>query len=185
MSPPSSSPGTKQTSSAARSTGSRSPRSSGEWSSTTSRPLLPPALGRDPMSEKAPGRVLRPLVAAFAAPLVYAVASFLTFGLPVAAHPRSTIVGDATDPGLSVWSFAWWPHALRHGLNPFYPHLVWAPGGTNLSWAGSIPAISLIFSPLTALAGPEVSYNVASTLAPALAAWCAFLLCRYLTGRFW
>ena len=48
------------------------------------------------------------------------------------------------------------------------------------------PAIaSLLVAPLTALAGPVVSYNVAALLMPPLAAWTAFLLCHHLTRALW
>ncbi len=120
-----------------------------------------------------------------AAPGIYLAFSIVYFGLSVALHPSSTVIGSGIDPGLSVWAFAWWPHAIAHGLNPFYSHVVWAPGGANLTWAGTVPAFAAIFSPLTVAAGPEVSFNVAAVLTPALNAWAGFLLCRYLTRRFW
>lgn len=49
----------------------------------------------------------------------------------------------------------------------------------------SIPALAAVFAPVTWLAGPVAAYNVASVLAPALAAWTAFLLCRHITHSFW
>ena len=45
-----------------------------------------------------------------------------------------------------------------------------------------MPGLALVFAPLTFLVGPVAAYNVAAVLMPALAAWTAFLLCRYLTG---
>ena len=47
------------------------------------------------------------------------------------------------------------------------------------------PASSLLFTPFTALFGPDVSYNVAALLAPAVSAWTAYLLCRHLTRSLW
>ena len=62
---------------------------------------------------------------AFAA---YLAVSFLFLGIPVAAHPERDVVGGLfTDPQIFVWSFAWWPHAVLHGLNPIYTHQIWAP----------------------------------------------------------
>jgi hypothetical protein len=120
---------------------------------------------------------------AFAA---YLLASFLFLGLPVVAHPERDVVGGLyTDPQIFVWSFAWWPHAIAHGLNPFYTHQIWAPGGFNLAWATSVPGLALVFAPLTLLFGPVLAYNAASILAPALAAWTAFLLARHLTRSAW
>ena len=117
---------------------------------------------------------------AFAAYLVLACC-FL--GLPVAAHPERDVIGGLfTDPQIFVWSFAWWPHAILHGLNPIYTHQIWAPDGFNLAWATSVPGLAIAFAPLTLLFGPVLAYNVASILMPVLAAWTAFLLCRRVTG---
>jgi hypothetical protein len=111
----------------------------------------------------------------------YLLVSFLYFGLPVAAHPGRTAVGSDNDPKLFIWMFAWWPHAIAHGLNPIHTNAIWSPSGYDLAWATSIPALALVFAPLTVLAGPVVAFNAAAIVLPAAAAWTAFLLCRYLT----
>jgi hypothetical protein len=120
--------------------------------------------------------------AAFA---IYCAVSFAYFGSWVASHPGRRLVGRSTDTNVFIWNFAWWPHALLHGENPIYTHAIWAPSGLDLAWAVSSPGLSLAFAPLTLLFGPLVSYNVAAVLMPALAAWTAFLLCRYVTKSFW
>jgi hypothetical protein len=117
--------------------------------------------------------------------LAYVLLSFLYFGLPILDHPGRVEVGSAADPNIFIWSFAWWPHALLHGLNPVYTHQIWAPSGFDLAWATAVPGLALVFAPVTLLVGPVVAYNVAAILMPALAAWTAFLLCRYLTRSFW
>jgi hypothetical protein len=101
---------------------------------------------------------------------------------PIAGDPtRRHIGGLFTDPQIFVWSFAWWPHAIAHGLNPFYTHAIWAPDGVNLAWTTSVPGLALPFAPLTLAFGPVFSYNVACIVMPALAAWTGFLLCRHVT----
>ena len=117
--------------------------------------------------------------------LLYVLTSVALFGGPILPHPSSWYVGWGTDPGTHVWFLAWWPHALATFSNPFLTHSVWAPSGYNLAGSTSLPGPSLVLAPLTALAGPVVSYNVLALLAPALSAWGAFLLCSHLTGRFW
>jgi hypothetical protein len=117
--------------------------------------------------------------------LAYVLLSFLYFGLPIVGHPGRVEVGSAADPNIFIWSFAWWPHALLHGLNPVYTHQIWAPSGFDLAWATAVPGLALVFAPVTLLAGPVVAYNVAAVVVPALAAWTAFLLCRYLTHAMW
>ena len=116
----------------------------------------------------------------------YLVVSFCFFGVRVLAHPESRHIGGLfTDPQIFVWSLAWWPHALLHGENPFFTHAIWSPDGFNLAWATSVPGLAIVLAPLTWAFGPVFSYNVASVLMPALAAWTSFLLCRYLTASLW
>src|ERR1700730_9484649 len=121
----------------------------------------------------------------FAVLLGYAFVSFLLFGLHPLIQPGRQYIGDSDDPQIPIWSFAWWPHAIAHGLNPFVTHAVWAPHGVNLAWVNTVPPLALLFAPLTWAFGPVNSYNIAVVLLPAVAAWTAFLLCRHLTGRLW
>ena len=120
-----------------------------------------------------------------AALALYAAVAYAAFGLRLLIDPGPGYVGTGTDPQVFIWAFAWWPHAIAHGLNPFVTHAVWAPAGVNLAWTTTVPGLALLFSPLTVIAGPVASYNVAAVLMPALAAWTAFLLCRHLTRRVW
>lgn len=117
----------------------------------------------------------------------YAAISFLFFGLRLLPHPGRNLVGGPgqRDPEIFIWSFAWWPHAIAQFTNPFVTHVIYAPTGIDLMWTTSVPGLALAFSPVTVLFGPDVSYNVAALLLPALAAWCAYRLCRYLTGSLW
>jgi hypothetical protein len=114
---------------------------------------------------------------------LYLLVAFLFLGVPVLAHPERDVVGGLfTDPQIFIWAFAWWPHAIAHGINPIVTHAIWEPEGFNLAWATSVPGLAIAFAPLTYLFGPVLAYNVASVLMPALAAWTAFLLCRRVTG---
>jgi len=115
----------------------------------------------------------------------YVAIAVADFGWPLVHHPGRDYVGYGEDPQIFIWLFAWWPHAILHGENPLYTHAVWAPAGESLSWVTSVPGLAIAMAPLTLVAGPVVSYNVAAVLLPALAAWTAFLLCRYLTGSQW
>jgi hypothetical protein len=117
--------------------------------------------------------------------LGYVLVAFLFLGLPLFVERGDRYVGYGYDPQIFIWAFAWWPHAIAHGLNPFVTHAVWAPDGVNLAWTTTVPGLALLFSPLTAAAGPFVSYDAAAVLMPALAAWTAFALCRHLTRALW
>ncbi|MEA2160262.1 MAG: hypothetical protein QOD66_2642, partial [Solirubrobacteraceae bacterium] len=125
-----------------------------------------------------------PAAAAF---VVYAVMGLVLFGQPL-LHPgghECLCIGSTTDAGVYVWAFRWWPHALLHGLNPFVTHLLYAPQGINLAHGTLVPGAALIFAPVTAIAGPLFSFDLAMLLSPVLAAFFAFLLCRRVTRSFW
>lgn len=116
---------------------------------------------------------------------VYVLVAFAYWGARLLPHPGRYYIGAATDPQIFIWSFAWWPHALGHSLNPFHTNAIWAPQGLNLAWTATAPGLALLFTPLTLLVGPVASFDVATVLMPALAAWTAFLLCRHLTRSLW
>jgi hypothetical protein len=115
----------------------------------------------------------------------YTVVSFLFVGVRPLVESGHHFIGYGYDPQIFIWSLAWWPHAVAHGVNPFVTRAIWFPYGVDLTWSTTVPGLALLFAPLTVLAGAIVSYDVAAVLLPALAAWTAYLLCRYLTGALW
>lgn len=125
-------------------------------------------------------------IPALLALVIYQAVAIFWFGLPVIHDFSHSYIGmkDSADPGLHMWCLAWWPYAISHHLNPFITKAVWAPTGFNLAWATSIPFAALISAPITQLWGPVVAYNVLCLAAPALAAWCAFILCRHVCDSF-
>ncbi|MGA2008934.1 MAG: hypothetical protein ABSH51_00155 [Solirubrobacteraceae bacterium] len=115
---------------------------------------------------------------------LYAALSLVLFGGPVVGHLDSRIIAsDTIDSSQFMWFFAWWPHALLHGLNPFVTHVMFVPSGFNLTWSTAMPGPAILLSPVTLAFGPAVTWNVIQLASPALSAWTAFLLCRELTGR--
>jgi hypothetical protein len=122
-------------------------------------------------------------VSSGAALLGYVAISFAYFGWRVVSHPGRLLVGHdgQSDASTFIWSLAWWPHAILEWTGPFVPHEVYAPTGINLAWVTSVPGLALALAPVTLLFGPSVAYNVAALLLPALSAWTAFLLFRYVT----
>jgi len=118
--------------------------------------------------------------------LIYVLAAVAIFGRDVLLSPGDKVVGDlGADKTIFMWSFRWWPHAIVHGHDPFDANVVWAPHGIDLSWVTSVPLVSLVLAPLTAVAGSVATYNVAVLAAPALSAWAAYLLARWFTRAFW
>jgi hypothetical protein len=93
----------------------------------------------------------------------------------------SMILGRGADPSIFIWFLAWWPWAIAHHQNLFHTNLMWQPVGVYTPWVTSIPLPALLVFPATLLAGPVLAYNLLIISAPALAAWFAYQLCRYVS----
>lgn len=155
---------------------------------TTDTVVVPPTATAD--TEPAEGRATpwnrRPALLAVYAFLFYLLVSIVLWGLPIGMDLASRHVGmGGNDLRLYMWSFEWVPYAVSHGIDPFHTNLVYAPGGADLTWVTTMPGPAIALWPITAAFGPLASVNVAMLLAPALAAWAAFLVCRRVTGAFW
>ncbi len=135
---------------------------------------------------KLPSSASRPLAGALLAFLIYQVIALVWFGRPVLNDFSHSYIGikGSPDPGLNMWFLVWWPYAISHHINPLLTKAIWAPSGFNLTWATSIPFAALIAAPVTLKWGPVVSWNILCLLAPAVAAWCAFILCRHVCKSF-
>lgn len=97
-------------------------------------------------------------------------------------HRYSSLAGQS-DPLQAMWFLNWTPFALSHGHNPLLTTYVNYPRGVNLLWNTSVPALGVLFWPFTAAWGPILSENLITTLAPALAAFFAFIVIRrYVRG---
>jgi len=116
---------------------------------------------------------------------IYLTVWALIFGRPLFGHFRDTYIGMGNDASVSMWFFVWWPYALFHRLNPLMTDLLWAPDGINLAWTTTIPLPSFAVWPVTAIAGPIAAFNALTLAALPLSAWSAFILCRYLSHRWW
>lgn len=116
--------------------------------------------------------------------IFYLALAVVTIGWHAILHPQTVCACVGTgDPAQFMWAMVWWPHAIVHGLNPFYTHYLWSPTGVNLAQAAMVPTAAIAMAPFTALFGPIFSYNVMSIASPALAAFTAYLLCRRLVKR--
>ncbi len=88
------------------------------------------------------------------------------------------------DGSIFVWMLRWWPYAAAHRTSPLFTTMAWAPGGINLAWVTSVPALAVVMTPVTSAFGPFFAFNAAQLAAPALASWTGYLLCRRITGSF-
>jgi hypothetical protein len=116
--------------------------------------------------------------------LLFVLLSVAIF-LPADLHSTSVIIGATTaDNSQHAWFLRWFPYALATHQNPLFTTNIIDPGGINLMWNTWIPLPALLLSPVTLLAGPVASFNLAITLGVALSAWCAYLAAaRFLTRR--
>ncbi|MGP8058894.1 MAG: hypothetical protein ACLP9C_04585 [Acidimicrobiales bacterium] len=97
-------------------------------------------------------------------------------------HLATTLACACGDSGQQVWFIAWPAYAIEHGLNPFFSGALWAPDGVNLLSNASSPLVGIALAPVTWLAGPIVTTNLALVLAPALSAWGCWFACRRMVG---
>jgi hypothetical protein len=115
------------------------------------------------------------LVVAFT---LYATAAILLLSHLSLLEGKAFLGIEGTDPSLTIWMFRFLPQAVAHWQNPFLLHQAWAPYGLNITQATTTPLLALAAWPLTALAGPVVSYNIVALLTPALAATACFAFVR-------
>jgi hypothetical protein len=119
--------------------------------------------------------------------LMYLAGSILIWGIPVIGHlgSRYAAIDRFGDKDYFRWALTWTPWAIGHGDSPLHTAYVFAPNGLDLTWSTLVPGPALAAWPITAVFGSLVSYNLLILVAPALAAWGAYLVCRRITDRFW
>lgn len=126
-----------------------------------------------------PGRKRRALTWTLVA-LSYLLLACLVFW-PVVPWSNHVIVDCACeDPAQEVWFLHWTSWAFLHGHNPFLTSYLHVPSGVNLALNTSFPLLGFLALPVTATAGPLVSYNLLLRLALATSALSMFgVLRRY------
>lgn len=115
-------------------------------------------------------------------PTLFVVVGYVLIGLLAyrpALHQLSqnlfSLYGDFT---LTIWFLGWVPHALAHGLNPFYSHYLFVPTGVNLAQNTEGPLLGLVAAPITLAFGPLVTANLLLVTAMPLSATAAFVVLR-------
>jgi hypothetical protein len=122
---------------------------------------------------------------------VLALALYTTGWLLTGAEAMVHNISDAhldqvsQDPNFYTWCLRWWPYVIGQGHNPLFTTMVRAPGGHSLAWVTTVPPVAILAAPATQLFGPIATLNTLTAIAPPLAAWAAFVLCRRLTRKFW
>jgi hypothetical protein len=130
------------------------------------------------------GRLARFLGGHLLAIALFAIPSVILWWHVWSGHPSATLTCGCGDPAQQVWFTAWPAWAVAHLHNPFFSGAVNVPDGANLLSNTSGTLVGLVLAPVTWLAGPVFSTNVALTLAPALSAWgCWVAVRRVVTVR--
>ena len=95
------------------------------------------------------------------------------------SDPSRRLLGSGLGDGaLMMWFLRWTPTAVSHGLNPLFTDYLNFPTGVNVMWNTSLLLPGLLLAPITVAFGPVVTFNLLSTLAPALTAWTGTLAFR-------
>ncbi|MEU1886062.1 DUF2079 domain-containing protein [Micromonospora rifamycinica] len=110
------------------------------------------------------------------------LAVWVTSGLWRDPDQRAITV-NSSDQALFEWLLAFGGHAVTHGENPLFTHLLNVPDGVNLAVNTSITVYAVVFAPLTYLIGPPATFLVILTLnlAATALAW-YWLLSRHLVA---
>ena len=96
------------------------------------------------------------------------------------------VAGNPHDTDLYTWWLAWNAHAVSVGHFSLITHAMNAPTGVNAMWNTSLLLPGVVLSPITLVAGAQVSYNVLLFAGLAGSAYTAHrLLLRYAGVRWW
>ncbi len=109
---------------------------------------------------------------------LYAVLAALEFGHFNGLGSDVMTGSRAEDQIAQVWWLAWGQYALAHGHSPFFTDWQNYPVGYNFGVNGSLLALGVVFSPITTVFGPVVSWNVLLRLAPVVSAFSMCLVLR-------
>ena len=110
------------------------------------------------------------------------IAAYLSLGLvtywPALSGISHRVFSGEGDFTLTVWFLGWVPHALAHGLNPFFSNAMFVPTGVNLAQNTEAPILGLLAAPVTLAFGPLVTANLLMVLAMPVSATAAFIVFR-------
>jgi hypothetical protein len=97
---------------------------------------------------------------------------------PRVTYLASGILPDTRDQGAYVWDMWWMARQVEQLANPFSTHQIFAPVGVPLAYHDLMPLVGFVMTPITATAGPAVSVNLLSVLAPGLLSYAMYRAAR-------
>jgi hypothetical protein len=96
--------------------------------------------------------------------------------------PTSGWAGGCCDQEQAIWYLGWTPHALAHGLDPFFTTQIGSPAGVNVMWSPSMPLLGILGWLPAKLAGPIFGFNVLVVVGIAFSGLAAWLAIRRWSG---
>jgi len=96
--------------------------------------------------------------------------------------PASGWAGTCCDQEPAIWYLGWTPHALAHGLDPFFTTQIGSPAGVNLMWSPSMPLLGILGWLPAKIGGPIFGFNVLVVVGIALSGFTAWLAIRRWSG---
>ena len=121
--------------------------------------------------------VLRKVLPSAVVIVVYLLIGIVAFW-PVYPGISQHRFSNAADFDQTVWFLDWVPHALAHGLNPFFSNALYVPTGVNLAQNTSTPLLGWITAPFAPVFSPLVRANLLMVLAMPISATAAFVVLR-------
>jgi hypothetical protein len=112
--------------------------------------------------------------------VAYAAIALAAYWPTWPGDPHRFVACSCGDPSEAAWFLAWTPHALLHGVNPFFTTAINHPVGINLAVNTGMPLLGLVTAPVTLAFGPVASLNLLLWLAyPISASAMLFVLRRW------
>jgi hypothetical protein len=96
--------------------------------------------------------------------------------------PASGWAGNCCDQEQAIWYLGWTPHALAHGLDPFFTTQIGSPAGVNVMWSPSMPLLGMLGWLPAKIGDPVFGFNVLVVVGIALSGSTAWLAIRRWTG---
>lgn len=108
----------------------------------------------------------------------YFLLAVVTFWQALPLRSGNIFVGGEADFVEAVWFIGWVPHALAHGLNPFWSNALNVPFGVNLGQNTEAPLLGLLSAPISWTINPLVATKVVLLLGMPTSATAAFIVLR-------
>jgi len=117
-----------------------------------------------------------------ALPSVVVIVAYLSLGVvafwPGLPRISTHVFSGEGDFAEAMWFIGWVPHALIHGLNPFWSDFLNVPMGVNLGSNTEAPLLGVLAAPFSLVFNPLVATNLLLMLGMPISATAAFIVFR-------